>query len=243
MSAYFVAGTGTGVGKTFTTCALLHAARMQGKAAIGLKPVLSGFDAADAQGDAHQIMAAMDTQLHQPLTQPSPARGEGSPVAPLQADLPIESISPYRFAAPLSPHRAAALEGKTIDVAALTAWTQARVKQHDGITLIEGVGGVMVPLTERDTTLDWMDKLGLPIILVTGSYLGTISHTLTALEVLKSRGLRIHALVMNESAGASVTLAEAWAGLAPFIGDIPWRICQPLVSSFENATALQALEL
>jgi dethiobiotin synthetase len=154
----------------------------------------------------------------------------------------IDSISPWRFSAPLSPHRAAALEQKTLDVDALVKWSRARIT-GDGLTLIEGAGGVMVPLTNSYTSLDWMAELGLPIILVTGSYLGSISHTLTALDALRSRNLALHALVMSETEGSTVTLDEAIAGLTPFIADIPLRIVQPRVSSWREATAIHALEL
>ena len=76
------------------------------------------------------------------------------------------------------------------------------------ITLIEGVGGVMVPLTERETVLDWMAALGAPCLLVVGSYLGTISHTLTAAGTLAARGLDISAIVISESEESPVPVAE-----------------------------------
>ena len=65
--------------------------------------------------------------------------------------------------------------------------------------LIEGIGGVMVPLDDRRTVLDWMSLLRIPVVLVAGSYVGTISHTLTALEVLARRNLDIAAVVVSES--------------------------------------------
>lgn len=215
MSAYFITAAGTGVGKTFTTCALLHAARTQGIAARGLKPVISGWDES-AETDTAQIMAASGNQQT------------------------IDQVSPWRFSAPLSPHRAAALEDKAIDIVTLTQWTheQARIQ---GLTLIETVGGVMVPLTNDATTLDWMAAVKLPAILVTGTYLGTISHTLTALAALRARAIPVAALILNESDGSTVTLAEAEAGLAPFIGDIPLRIVQPRVSSWQVATDIANL--
>ena len=218
MSAYFVTAVGTGVGKTFTTCALLHAARSSGRIACGFKPIISGYDAADATSDTAQIILASGGTAN------------------------VDEISPWRFAAPLSPHRAAALEGQTLDVKALIEWSRARAT-GEGLTLIEGVGGVMVPLTNSQTSMDWMAALGLPVILVTGSYLGSISHTLTALHALRARGLHIAALVMSETEGSTVTLDEAIAGLAHFIADIPLRIVQPRVSSWREATAIHSLEL
>jgi dethiobiotin synthetase len=218
MSAYFVSAVGTGIGKTFTTCALLHAARARSGKAQGYKPIISGYDAADATSDTAQIIVA----------------GGGT--------ASVDEISPWRFSAPLSPHRAAALEQQTLDVDALVEWSRAHIS-GEGLMLIEGVGGVMVPLTNSYTSLDWMTALGLPVILVTGSYLGSISHTLTALHALRTRGLAVAALVMSETEGSTVTLDEAIAGLAPFITDIPLRIVQPRVSSWREATAIHALEL
>lgn len=218
MSAYFVSAVGTGIGKTFTTCALLHATRARGQQAQGYKPIISGWDDAQNTADTLEIIRA---------------GGAGQT---------IEEVSPWRFSAPLSPHRAASLENRTLDVEALVSWSRARLGQQ-GLTLIEGVGGVMVPLTDTSTTLDWMAALGLPVILVTGSYLGSISHTLTALHALRSRKLHVQALVMSESHGSSVTLEEAKAGLAPFVSDIALRITQPLVSSWREATAIHAWEV
>ena len=84
-----------------------------------------------------------------------------------------------------------------------------------GTLFIEGVGGVMVPLDARHTVLDWMADLGLPILLVTGAYLGTISHTLTALAALAGRGLAPKALVVNDTGDGPVALAETAADHRP----------------------------
>ena len=217
MTAYFVTATGTGVGKTFVTSALIHAWRGHGKMARGYKPVISGWRDDDiASSDTAQIIAAGGhTQS-------------------------MEEVSPWRFAAPLSPHRAAALEGKSIDRMTLIEWSREKIQQA-GITLIEGVGGVMVPLDDRHTVIDWMDGVNVPIILVVGSYLGAISHTLTAVESLRVRGLTIAALVMSETTDSAVPLDEAVAGLADFIADIPLRIVQPRVSSWKEAHAIMNL--
>lgn len=215
MSGYFITATGTGSGKTFTTCALLHAARMQGRKAYAFKPVISGWEEGDPTTDTAHIIQASGQ------------------------DWTVDALSPWRYAAPLSPHRAAVLEGKTLPFDALVDWSRKQLRND--LTLIEGVGGVMVPLDGSHTVLDWMRALNLPVILVTGSYLGSISHTLTALEVLKQAGLNTHALVVNESPDSSVDLTEAQAGLEPLVQTIPLRIFQPLVSSPHNAQAIHAL--
>jgi dethiobiotin synthetase len=82
--------------------------------------------------------------------------------------------------------------------------------------LIEGVGGVMAPLDARHTVLDWVAALDIPLVLVAGSYLGTISHTLTALEVLRRRGLDVACLVISESASSPPPLDETRDTIARF---------------------------
>jgi dethiobiotin synthetase len=125
----------------------------------------------------------------------------------------IDRISPWRFAAPLSPDMAAAREGRSIDFDALVEHCRREIAATRGTLLIEGVGGVMVPLDERHTVLDWMEVLGLPLILVTGNYLGAISHTLTAIDACKRRALDLAALVVNASECSPVSMEETVATL------------------------------
>ncbi len=189
MSAYFITGAGTDVGKTFVACGLVRAL-----SARAIKPVASGFDAgAPAASDAGQLLAAMG----RPMTEDE-----------------IAAICPWRFAAPLSPDMAAACEGKAIDFNAVVEFSRA-VKPGETL-LVEGVGGVMVPLDHRHTTLDWMVALGFPVILVGGSYLGAMSHTLSAYEVLRTRGLKIAALVTSESPDSTVSLEETARSIGKF---------------------------
>lgn len=196
MSALFITATGTDVGKTYIACALIRALRAAGRPVRAFKPVVSGFDPVDADAsDPGRLRAAL---------------GDGAPS--------LEDIAPLRFAAPLSPPLAARLEGVHLELDRLEALCRAQMT-GDGLLLIEGAGGVMSPLTDEATNLDLIARLGVRVILVCGSYLGTISHTLTALEVLKARGVTIAAIVMSESEGAP-DLAETAASLAAFIGDI-----------------------
>ena len=89
----------------------------------------------------------------------------------------IDRMSPFRFEAPLSPDMAAAREGRQIDFEALLQFCRDCAAGPEDILLIEGVGGVMVPLTRDKTVLDWIEAIDAPCLLVAGSYLGTISHT------------------------------------------------------------------
>jgi dethiobiotin synthetase len=197
VTAIFVTGTGTDVGKTFLSVALIRYWCAAGHAVAAFKPVLSGFDPATAAtSDPGLLLAAL-----------------GRPSTDIDTD--IETISPWRFAAPLSPDMAAAREGRALDFEAIVEFSRKAAASAERV-LIEGVGGVMVPLDERHTVLDWMSALRLPVLLVAGSYLGTISHTLTALRVLAHRNLTVVALAVSESVTPGAPLGETVATIAPF---------------------------
>lgn len=145
-----------------------------------------------------------------------PARHEDSDIAKVGA-----GRTAWVYAAPLSPDLAAAKEGKAIDFDALLSWCRGEIDRNDGLLLIEGVGGAMVPLTVRHTVRDWIAALGVPTLLVCGSYLGALSHTLTALAALREAGVVPAIIVVNESAGSTVSLEDTLASLAPHVGGIP----------------------
>jgi dethiobiotin synthetase len=128
----------------------------------------------------------------------------------------VERISPWRFAAPLSPDMAAAREGRAIDFEAVADFCRAAMARHRGQLIIEGIGGIMVPLDQSHTVLDLITQLRVPLLLVAGSYVGTISHTLTALQVLARRNLDVAAVIVSESAASAATLAETVATIARF---------------------------
>jgi dethiobiotin synthetase len=199
VSAYFVTATGTGIGKTYVTAGLVRHWRSEGIAVAALKPVISGFGNA-RESDSGVLLEAMGEAVNEET---------------------VARISPWRFAAPLSPDMAAAREGREVDFEALLAYCRNSVAAARGPLLIEGVGGVMVPLDGRHTVLDWMAQLGLPAILVAGSYLGTLSHTLTAAQALSRAGVGIAALVLNDSGDGAVPVADTRASLKRFLPDSP----------------------
>ena len=195
MPGLFVTATGTDVGKTYVTAGLLRAGLRAGQAMSALKPVLSGFDPAAAAGsDAGLLLAALG-RLVTPET--------------------IATIAPWRFAAPLSPDMAAAAAGAALDFEAIVAACRDSLAP-DRLTLIEGVGGVMVPLDTRHTILDLAAALALPVVLVSPTALGAISHLLTARAVLLARGLAVRAIVLNVSPASTVPLAATRETLARF---------------------------
>ncbi len=192
MPTLFVTATGTDVGKSYVSAGLLRAALARGAPVSALKPVASGHDPARLDDtDAAVLLRA----LGRPVTAGS-----------------VAACSPFRFAAPLSPDMAARREGRSISLEAVL--DVCRAAEGPGALLVEGVGGVMVPLDGRRGVLDWVAGLGCPAVVVAGSYLGTISHSLTALAVLRARGVAVLALVVSETEGSSVGLDETVAALA-----------------------------
>lgn len=184
MQPLFITATGTDIGKTLVTAALCWQLRARGKTVTALKPVISGYDADDMDSDTALILRSCGL----------------IPAAPL-----VETISPWRFAAPVAPAMA---EGTPVDMDALVKFCHEHAELAADVLLIEGAGGMMTPLTDKHTVLDWMGALGWPVILVAGSYLGAISHTLTSLIALQSKGFPIRAIILSESVTAPVSLQE-----------------------------------
>ncbi|MFZ1048764.1 MAG: dethiobiotin synthase [Pseudolabrys sp.] len=196
MAAYFVTSTGTDIGKTFVTAALIRYMRESNQPVAALKPIVSGYDSSVAEtSDPAVLLAALGRRM--------------------SAD-EIERIAPWRFRAPLAPDLAAAREGRRVDFVELVEFSRAAINGAKGPLFIEGVGGIMVPLDGRRTVLDWMTALDIPLLLIVGGYLGTISHTLTALDVLAQRKLTIAAIVVSESDRGAVALDDTVASIERF---------------------------
>jgi dethiobiotin synthetase len=196
MGAYFITSTGTDIGKTFVTAGLIRYLREAGQGVHALKPIVSGYDPSVVEtSDPAILLRAMGRQV---------------------TAAEIAAISPWRFRAPLSPDLAAKREGRDIDFKALVAFSRTAVASTRNLLFIEGVGGIMVPLDKDKTVLDWMAAIGIPLLLVVGSYLGTMSHTLTALDVLKKRHLKIDAIVVSESQRNALALDETVESIACF---------------------------
>ncbi len=196
MTAMFVTATGTGVGKTFVASGLIRQLRGRGRTVEALKPVITGFDPRLGDvSDTGRLLAAL-----------------GRPLTPDH----IAAVSPYRLRAPVAPDLAARLEGAAIDFRALTAFCRDTVARHKDALIIEGVGGIMVPLDDRHTVLDWMIEMALPLLVVAGSYVGTLSHTLTALDVLGRNGLKVAGVVVSETPQSAAGLEETAATIRRF---------------------------
>lgn len=202
MPALIVTGVGTDIGKTYVSASIIRVLRAHEVPVDAFKPVISGFDPEQAEAsDAGVLLAALD----EPIT-----------------DETLNAISPFRYAAPLSPPLAAAREGRSIKFAEVAGACRERVADAGrALLLIEGAGGVMSPLSDGATVLDLVEALDAPVLLVTGTYLGAISHTLTAVEVLRRRGVTIRAVVVNENEGSGTTLEEMHESLRVLAGGVP----------------------
>ncbi|WP_372781064.1 dethiobiotin synthase [Phenylobacterium sp.] len=199
----FVAGSHTDVGKTHVACGLIRAARASGFSVEALKPIASGFDGADwADSDPGRLLDA----LGRPLT-----------------DDELHRMTPWRFAAPLAPPMAAKLEGQALPLAPIVDVCAARLAATTAdLFVLEGVGGLMSPLADGATGLDLMTALTLPVLLVGGGYLGAISHTLTALEVLRMRDQTVAAVVVSQDAQADAPdFAQTLALVATHASGVP----------------------
>jgi dethiobiotin synthetase len=176
MRGLFVTATDTGVGKTEVACALLGAARAAGLDAVGMKPAQSGV-ALGEPSDAERLREACG------------------------GIEPLEAICPYSFAAPLAPAVAARVEGREVSFARVLEAARALAARHAAI-VVEGAGGLLVPLTERETYADLARALSLPVLVVARAGLGTVNHTALTVEALRRRGLPVAAIVLNRAASA-----------------------------------------
>ncbi|HME31029.1 MAG TPA: dethiobiotin synthase [Pseudolabrys sp.] len=200
MASYFVTSTGTDIGKTFVTAALVRYLRESNQPVEALKPIVSGYDSSVAQtSDPAVLLAALERQV---------------------TAQEVERIAPWRFRAPVAPDLAAAREGRSIDFDKLVEFSRTKINAAKGLLFIEGVGGIMVPLDHRHTVLDWMTALNIPLLLIVGGYLGTISHTLTALDVLTQRKLMIAAIIVSESERDTVELDDTVASIERFAAGV-----------------------
>ena len=206
MTAYFVTGTDTGVGKTFVSCALLHALARRHPRVVGMKPVAAGLvqtpDGWDSE-DAIALRAASTVRV------------------------PPALDNPVRLPDPLSPHLAAERAGTRIDIPHLVA-CQRELAQHADAMVVEGAGGFLVPLSPEHTGAGLAQALGLPVLLVVGLRLGCLNHALLSAEAIRARGLTLAGWVANRidpgmaAADDNIAFLRQRLG-APLLADIAHR--------------------
>lgn len=172
---FFVTGTDTSVGKTTVTVRLMQQMVAQGLTVIGMKPVASGCEWLDGRwqnDDVVQLTAASNVTA--------------SP----------ELINPYCFEPPIAPHIAAAQAGVEINVKVIQS-AYAQLSSMADVVIVEGAGGLLVPLNATQTVADLIQALNLPALMVVGLRLGCINHALLTAQVLKQRGIDFCGWVAN----------------------------------------------
>jgi len=196
VTAIFITATGPDVGKTLVVASLVRHLQQIGHTVDAIKPIVCGYEPAQAAAsDLATLIAAL-----------------GLPFSPET----IERMSPWRFRAALPPDLAAQFEKRRIDVDEVVDYCKTAIERRRGVLLIDGVGGIMTPLDPSRTMLDVMMALRLPLILVTGSYRGALSHTLTALDSLFRRDMSLLATIVSETPGSKVPLDEVVTSISRF---------------------------
>ena len=183
---FFITGTDTGVGKTAVAAALCLALRARGLDVGVMKPVATGCrfrKKAWSCGDSRFLAKAAGSRD------------------------PLSWITPCGYRHPLAPSAAARLEERPVDLGRIETAFQ-RLRRRHGVMVVEGVGGLMVPLTEDALVEDLALRLGLPLVVVARTALGTVNHTLLTLKRAEARGLAVAALVFNQSQPPADPLAE-----------------------------------
>lgn len=173
-SVYFISGIDTGIGKTYTTGYLAKLWNAQGRKTITQKLIQTGNTDISEDIQQHREIMSMgwfpedETKL----------------------------TMPEIFTYPASPHLATKIDGREIDFQKIESATDQLAQNYEAV-LLEGVGGLMVPLTTELLTIDYIAQKKLPVILVSSGRLGSINHTILSLEALKSRDLELYALAYN----------------------------------------------
>jgi dethiobiotin synthetase len=200
VSGLFVTGTDTGVGKTFVACALAVALRRSGQRVAVLKPVETGVE--DAPEDAIRLGAAAAD------------------------DSPLDDVCPYRLRAALAPLVAARRERVTVDPERIIALARRRASAAD-VLLVEGAGGLLVPIDARTTYADLALRLGFPLLIVAANRLGTINHCALTARAALAAGLTVRGFVLSQpnaigdaSTSDNAEMIEALTGL-PCLAVLP----------------------
>jgi dethiobiotin synthetase len=224
----FVTGTDTGVGKTRVAAGLLRRLRAAGLDATAMKPIQTG-----AARDRDGRLLAPD--LVDVLSAAGLEAGEAE----------REELAPYVFEPACAPHLAARLLGREIELPRIVACARRVAARHDAI-VVEGAGGVLVPLGRGATMADLAAALGVPAVLVAHAGLGTLNHVFLSLEALRARRVRVAGVVLNDARAADEgtrwirednarTIAEL--GAAPVLAHVPFLGATPDPGALDAAFA------
>jgi dethiobiotin synthetase len=211
----FVTGTDTGVGKTVVAGAIAAALRASGVRVAAYKPVVTGLDEPVAPGwpRDHELLAAA-------------------------AGTRPQAVAPHTFGPAVSPHLAAELAGTTLALDDMVTAASAAIAEAQAEVLVaEGVGGLLVPLTEEASVRDLAEALRLPVVIAARPGLGTISHTLLTLEAARAAGLRVAAVVLGPWPEAPSVMEESNRATIARLGRVEVATLRPLPDGSPAALA------
>ncbi len=210
MRGLFVTGTDTGVGKTILSAALLAAMRAAGERVRAYKPVVTG------------------------LEEPPGAWPPDHELLGLAAAMDPDEVAPLRYGPAVSPHMAAKLAGERPDPAVLVA----RARDHpDRIVVAEGVGGLLVPITDGFSVRDFAVELGLPLLIAASPDLGTINHTLLTIEAARASGLNVRAVVLTPWASEPSAMQICNRATIGRLGEVEVFVLAKVVSAHSSELA------
>jgi dethiobiotin synthetase len=205
-SGIFITGTDTGVGKTYIATVIVRELKKRGINVGVMKPAETGCRCrfgVPVPADAVQLRKAAGVRDS------------------------LELVNPYRFSKPLAPSAAADMEGRSISPHSLIKAYTTLARRHE-FMIVEGAGGIMVPLNDGYSFLDLAADLELPVLIIARPNLGTINHTLLTVAALRQRNLRALGVIINDARGGKNGLAEKTApAVIQKNGAIPILACIP----------------
>lgn len=222
MQSYFITGTDTNVGKTVVTACLATLFKSRGEDVGVMKPIESGVDpecSSSANSDAKFLMEVSGVQDA------------------------LEDVCPYRLKTPASPYQAARIEEKELDPEKILERFRALQSKHS-MMLVEGVGGLLVPITRRYNVTDLALQMNLPLIIVSRIQVGTLNHTLLTINAARQHGLKVAGVILNPvHEGELDNIEEEQGSLIEELSDTPILGSCPYIQDVSSERIIQNLAL
>jgi len=230
---FFITGTDTGVGKTIISAALITAARMIGLKSCGMKPIETGCTRKKLKVKSLKLkIQDRDLTPHDGMFLKK--------IAGVNASLDL--ITPVRFENPLAPLTASEIEGRAVDIATINKAYQKLSRQYDAM-IVEGIGGLLVPIRRNYFVLDLASDLGLPIVVVAKPGIGTINHTMLTVNYALKAGLTVAGIIINYVRPPEGTPAEATnPAIISRISPVPLLGVFPFLNDFKSTTIGKAAD-
>ena len=215
---FFITGTDTGVGKTIISAALIKAVQMLGLKACGMKPIETGC--------TKQKLKVKSSELKVQDRDLTPHDGTFlKKISGTNASLDL--ITPVRFENPLAPLTASEIEGRAVDLGKIKKAYQELSLEYDAM-IVEGIGGLLVPIRKNYFVLDLASDLGLPVVVVARPGLGTINHTMLTVNYALKAGLTIAGIIINYVRPPEGTPSEVTnPGIIRQISPVPFWASSP----------------